>query len=86
MSLLADTVQLPVATRGRPERLSANSVCLPAWKPFSYSRYRVLSPLEAEIGPAAGVPEFGASGGATQYLFDLPIEELVRRGYLEALP
>jgi hypothetical protein len=46
----------------------------------------VLKPLEAEIGPAAGVPEFGAAGGATQYFFDVSIDELVRRGFLEVLP
>ena len=38
------------------------------------------------LDPAAGVPEFGASGGATQYRFDLLVEELVRRKYLEPLP
>ena len=45
-----------------------------------YTRYRVLRPVEAEIGPASAVPEFGATGGATQYLLDLPVKELVRRG------
>ena len=47
-----------------------------------YKRYEVLKPIEAKIGPAAQVPEFGASDGATQYLFDQSIEKLVKQGIL----
>lgn len=35
---------------------------------MAYTRYRVLKPFDAQVGPAAGVPDFGAVGGATQYL------------------
>lgn len=35
---------------------------------MSYSQYRVLKPIEMRVGPVSPVPEFGASGGATQYL------------------
>lgn len=48
-----------------------------------YTQYRVLKPLEAQVGPAAPVSEFGASGGATQYLPGRTIEQLVKDGYLE---
>jgi len=66
---------------------SVSELGLPAGsEALSYAQYRVTRPIAAEIGPAAAVPDFGASGGATQYLFDIPIEELVRGGFLEVLP
>jgi RHS repeat-associated protein len=45
-------------------------------------RYVVVRPQKAQIGPAAGVPAFAAEGGAKQYLFDRPIDELLRQGIL----
>jgi hypothetical protein len=53
---------------------------------LEYHRYVVARPLPADMGPAAKVPEFGANGGATQYLFDHPILELIRKGYLVEAP
>jgi RHS repeat-associated protein len=53
---------------------------------LEYHRYEVLKPISAEIGPAASVPEFGAVGGATQYLFDKSIETLVQQGFLKEIP
>ena len=53
---------------------------------MGYHRYEVLKPIDAEIGTAAAVPEFGASGGGTQYLFGRPIAELIRDGYLREIP
>ena len=50
-----------------------------------YTRYKVLKPLPAEIGPAAPVRAFAAEGGATQYLFNMTISELVEQGFLEEL-
>ena len=50
-----------------------------------YTKYRVLKPLDAQVGPAAPVPEFGASGGATQYLPGRTIEQLVKDGFLEEI-
>ena len=40
---------------------------------------------DAEFGLAAPVPDFGTSGGATQYLFDKPIEQLLKDGILEVV-
>lgn len=53
---------------------------------MQYAQYKVKEPTYAEVGPAASVPEFGASGGATQYLFDNTLEQLVKDGVLEVLP
>ncbi len=55
----------------------------PGSEALPHARYRVVKPFEAEIGPAAPVPEFAATGGATQYRFDVPVEELVKQGFLE---
>lgn len=52
---------------------------------LEYHRYEVVKPVGAEVGPAAAVPEFGATGGATQYLFDQPMQELIKRGVLKEL-
>ena len=50
-----------------------------------YTQYEVLRPLPAEIGPAAPVPAFGAEGGATQYLFQQSIGDLVEQGFLRVV-
>ena len=50
-----------------------------------YTQYRVLKPFEAQVGPAAAVPEFGATGGATQYLPGKSVQWLVDNGFLEAV-
>ena len=72
----AGTPGSSVSARGMP----------PGSDALPYARYRVARPFEAEVGPAFGVPEFGASGGATQYRFDHAIEQLVRDKFLEVLP
>ncbi len=50
-----------------------------------YSQYRVLKPFEAQVGPAAAVPDFGATGGATQYLPGKSVQWLLDNGFLEAV-
>ncbi|HVS32819.1 MAG TPA: Ig-like domain-containing protein [Thermoanaerobaculia bacterium] len=55
----------------------------PGSEALEYHRYRVVREVPVDKGPAARVPEFGADGGAIQYLFDKPIEQLVRDGVLE---
>ena len=50
-----------------------------------YTKYRVLKPFDAQIGPAAGVPEFGATGGANQYLTGKSIQWLLDNGFLEVV-
>jgi len=52
---------------------------------MQYTQYRVIKPFDAQVGPAAAVPEFGASGGATQYLPVTTVEQLVQDGYLEVI-
>jgi hypothetical protein len=50
-----------------------------------YSQYRVLKPIEMQVGPAAPVPVYGASGGAPQYLPRLSVKQLLEQGYLEKI-
>jgi hypothetical protein len=57
----------------------------PGSEALEYHRYEVLRPLDVELGPAAAVPEFAATGGAKQYLFGRPISELVAEGFLKEL-
>lgn len=51
-----------------------------------YTKYVVLKPIPAKVGPVAEVEPFGAQGGGTQYLFKKPIADLVREGALKAIP
>jgi len=48
-----------------------------------YTQYRVVKPFDAQVGPAAPVPSFGASGGATQFLPGKTVKQLVDEGFLE---
>ena len=57
----------------------------PGTDQLRYTRYKVVKPIEAEIGPAAAVREFGASGGAKQYLPKNSVQWLVDNGYLQVL-
>ena len=50
-----------------------------------YHQYRVIRPFEAQAGPAAAVPAFGAVGGGTQYLTGKSIQWLLDNGYIEVL-
>jgi hypothetical protein len=52
---------------------------------MKHTKYEVLKPFEAQVGPAAAVPEFGATGGGTQYLTNRTVEQLVRDGYLRRI-
>lgn len=58
----------------------------PGSEALPYQRYEALNPISAEIGPAAKVPDFAATGGATQYLFDQSISKLVQGGFLRPIP
>ncbi len=53
---------------------------------MSYTKLRVVKPLTVPAGPAAAVPEFGADGGGTQYIFSNGIQWWIDNGYLEILP
>ncbi len=50
-----------------------------------YRQYEVIKPFETMVGPAAPVPEFNASGGATQYSQGKTIDQLVAEGYLREI-
>ncbi len=48
-----------------------------------YTQLRVIKPFTVPAGPAAPVPEFGATGGGTQYFFSDGIQWWIDNGYLE---
>lgn len=50
-----------------------------------YTQLEVLKPLSTISGPAAGVSEFGATGGATQYWFEGGIQQWIESGYLRVV-
>lgn len=50
-----------------------------------YTQYRILKPVEMQVGPAAPVPQFGASGGAKQYLSGRSVQQLIEEGFLETI-
>lgn len=57
----------------------------PGTENLPYTRYRVLKPFDAQVGPAAGVPDFGAAGGATQFLPGKTVQWLLDNGFLEVI-
>ncbi len=57
----------------------------PGTENLPYTQYRVLKPFDAQVGPAAGVPDFGATGGATQFLPGKTVQWLLDNGFLEAI-
>ena len=52
---------------------------------LSYKKFKVVKEIPAEIGPAAGVLDFGASGGATQYRFKKPLKYYLDNGYIKEM-
>lgn len=68
----ASDVGASISSRGLP----------PGSEALEYHRYEVTRPLDVDMGPAAAVPDFAATGGTTQYRFGRPISELVEEGYL----
>jgi len=67
---------------GQPGATASRRGMAPGTEELPYRKYRVVKPVEVETGPAAPVSEFGAEGGATQYMFDEPINELLKQGVL----
>lgn len=57
----------------------------PGTDDLPYTKYVVLKPIPAKVGPVAEVEPFGAQGGGTQYLFKKPIADLVREGALKEI-
>lgn len=50
---------------------------------YPLTRYRVVKPIKAWMGPAA--PWFGQRGGAAQYMFRVSISKLEKEGYIERI-
>lgn len=71
---------------GEPGATISQRGMAPGVEKLPYTRYRVLKPFKAQVGPAAPVPEFGAVGGATQYLPPKSAGQLVAEGFLEVIP
>jgi hypothetical protein len=57
----------------------------PGSESMGYRKFEVIKPFEVERGPSAPVPEFGASGGKTQYYFSKSTEKLLAEGYLREI-
>jgi len=63
-----------IAERGMP----------PGSQALEYHRYLTVRGIrDVQMGPAAAVPEFGASGGAFQFRFKLSLQEMLDKGYLK---
>ena len=49
---------------------------------MAYRQLQVIKQFDARVGPAAAVPEFNATGGATQYLQGRTVQQLIDDGFL----
>jgi hypothetical protein len=67
---------------GEPGATASARGMAPGADAMPYAQYRVLTPFQARVGPAAPVPDFGASGGATQYLSGKSVQQLIDAGHL----
>ena len=67
-----------------PSRISASAA--PGCEIMPYTKYKVVKPFEAEVGPAAAVPGFGAEGSARRYMPSTNVQWLIDNGFLEAMP
>jgi len=57
----------------------------PGSENLPYAQYRVLKPFDAQVGPAAGVPDFGASGGARRLLPGNTVQWLIDNRFIEVI-
>jgi RHS repeat-associated protein len=57
----------------------------PGCENMPYTRYRVLKQFDAQVGPAARVPGFGATGGATQYAPGKTVQWLIDNGFIQVI-
>ena len=71
---------------GQPGTSISQRGLAPGSENLPYKKYVVLKPVEVEIGRASEVPDFGATGGGTQYLFKKPLAKLVEEGVIEEVP
>jgi Tuberculosis necrotizing toxin len=67
---------------GEPGATASARGMAPGADAMPNAQYRVLTPFQARVGPAASVPDFGASGGATQYLSGKSVQQLIDAGHL----
>lgn len=57
----------------------------PGSQGMQYTKLKVLKDISVPGGPAAGVPQFGASGGATQYYFKGGLQSWIDKGFLQVI-
>jgi hypothetical protein len=70
---------------GEPGATVSQRGMAPGAEAMPYTKYRVLKPLDTQAGPAAGAPQFGATGGAKQYLAGNSIQWLLDNGFIEVV-
>ena len=71
---------------GEPGATASQRGLPPGSEGREYHKYRANEPIPADIGPAGGVPEFGAKGGGQQYRLDKSFDQLVKEGKLTEIP
>ena len=57
----------------------------PGSEHLPYTQYRVLKPFDAQVGPSVGVPAFGSSGGARQFLPGNTVQWLIDNSFIEVI-
>ena len=70
---------------GQPGATISERGMAPGSQNMPYTQLRVIKPFDAQVGPAAGVNDFGATGGAKQYLPGRSIQQLIDQGFLEVI-
>jgi hypothetical protein len=70
---------------GEPGSTIAQRGMAPGSEGMPYTQYEVIKPFQAQVGSAAPVPQFGATGGGTQYLPSRAIQQLIDEGYLKVI-
>ena len=58
----------------------------PGSEGMAYTKLEVMKSVTVPGGPAEGVPEFGATGGADQFFFQGGLQKWIDAGYLRVLP
>jgi hypothetical protein len=64
--------------------ISARGMAIGA-EDMPHTTLRVVKPVTVPSGPAAPVPEFGATGGGTQYFFKGGLQSWIDNGFLEVI-
>jgi hypothetical protein len=70
---------------GKPGATISERGMPPGSEKMQYKKFEVVKEIPAEIGPASEVPDFGATGGATQYRFEKSLKYYLDNGYLKEI-